>query len=72
MTVEDLVREARMHQAALLDHRAQAKTHQEARDRLIHELRDSDPAVWSYGAIAHAVGIDRELVKYILKRPRPE
>lgn len=60
-----------MHQTALLEHRARAKEHQDARDRLIHQLRASDPVRWSYGEIAKATGLGRELVKAILKKPVP-
>lgn len=61
-----------MHQTALLEHRSKAKEHQDARDRLIHELRASGPEKWSYGEIAKAVGLERGAVIWILKHPIPE
>ena len=60
-----------MHQAALVEHREKAKEHQAARDRLIHQLRASDPERWSYAKIAEAVGLKPENVVYILRKPAP-
>lgn len=60
-----------MHQAALVEHREKATEHQHARDRLIHQLRASDPERWSYGEIAKAVGLERGAVIWILKQPIP-
>lgn len=61
-----IVREVRRHQAALDGHRAQAKEHQAERDRLIHELRESDPK-WTYEAIAAEAGLTYGRVAQILR-----
>lgn len=61
-----------MHQTALLEHRAQAREHQAARDRIVHQLRATDPQRWSYAEIAKAVGIERGAVIWILKQAVPE
>jgi hypothetical protein len=66
-----IIREARVHQAALVEHREKAKEHQDARDRLIHQLRDSDPVRWSYAKIAEAVGLKPQNVVFILRKPIP-
>jgi hypothetical protein len=47
---------------------AVAARHRAERDRLIRQLRDDDPARWSYGALAKAIGCSRELVALVLKR----
>jgi hypothetical protein len=67
--IEALIREARMHQAAILEHREIIADHLRKRNRLIHQLRASD---LSYGEIVKAVGMDRGLVIWILKQPVPE
>lgn len=67
---DTLIREVREHQAALLDHRAHAKDHQVARDRLVHQLRGSDPERWSYAQIAEATGLTSvNVVKILRKSP---
>jgi hypothetical protein len=71
VSVDALIREARMHQRALIEHRAKASEHQAARDRVIHQLRAANPARWTYAAIAEAVGLKPENVVYILRKPRP-
>lgn len=38
------------------------------RDALIRRLRDEDPARWSYGALASALGCSRELIALVVKR----
>ena len=55
-------------QAAEVD--AQAARLREERNRLIHQLRAEDPARWSYGAIAAALGCSRELVALVLRTGR--
>lgn len=47
---------------------AEAARYREQRDRIVRQLRDSDPP-WSYGKIAAAVGCSRELIVLILKQP---
>ena len=67
---DDRVRQAREHQAVL----ASAPWHRAERDRLVRELRESDPQRWTYVALADAVGISKELVYVIItgKRAAPE
>ena len=38
-----------------------------ARDQLIRQLRREDPAVWTYKALAEAVGCSQELIAYIIR-----
>ena len=44
-----------------------ADQHREQRNRLIRQLRAEDPEVWTYPAIAAAVGISPELAAAIVK-----
>lgn len=60
------VQQAREHHARSLERAAEAGREREQRDRLIRQVRDDDPARWSYGALAKAVGCSRELVAYII------
>jgi len=59
--------QAREHHRASADSTAQAKQHQEQRNRLVRELRQSDPDVWTYTALARAVGCSPELIAAIVK-----
>lgn len=38
------------------------------RDRLIRRLRAEDPGQWSYGRLAAALGVSRELIAIICRR----
>lgn len=38
------------------------------RDALIRRLRAEDPARWSYGALAAALGCSRELIALVVRR----
>lgn len=40
--------------------------HREKRDRLVQELRESDPARWSYRALAESIGCSVRLIRHIL------
>jgi AraC-like DNA-binding protein len=59
--------QAREHHNAAAAAQALAKQHQQQRNTLIRRLRASDPALWSYKAIANAVGCSPELVAAIVK-----
>lgn len=39
------------------------------RDRIVRQLRAEDPATWSLGALANAVGCSRSLIQRILDVP---
>jgi AraC-like DNA-binding protein len=54
------------HRAASLAD-ADAVQHRKTRDRLIKALRAEDPRVWTYEALAGAVGCSPELVAAIIK-----
>ena len=69
LDTDALIRQARIHQASLLEHRAKAAEDQRERDLIIRQIRDSDPGAWSYGKIAAAVGLDRQNVIWILRQP---
>ena len=45
----------------------QAAVHRERRDALVRALRAEDPAVWTYPALAAAVGCSRELIGVIMR-----
>jgi hypothetical protein len=57
---------AREHHRRSLAARAVSDQEMEQRNRLIRQLREEDPERWSYGALAAAVGISRELAKAIV------
>jgi hypothetical protein len=65
MSQDPRVQQAREHnEAASLGDQA-GRRHRAERDRLVRELRRSDPAVWSYGKLAKAIGVSRELIYHI-------
>ena len=64
------VQQARSHQQAAIEARELANRHQDQRDRLISQLRQEDPARWSYAALAKAVGVSPELIAAIIKGRR--
>lgn len=71
-TAASLVDGARTHQSALLRLRDEAQGHQDARDDLIHQLRESDPERWSYAQIAEATGLTSVNVVKILRKSQTE
>ncbi len=46
-----------------------AAVQREARDRLVRQLREEDPVLWTYVSLARAVGCSPELIRDIVKRP---
>lgn len=60
--------QAREHHRLSRHTEAEANQHREIRDRLVRELRGADPSVWSYPALAAAVGCSPELIAHIIKR----
>jgi len=64
------VQQAREHHARSLEKEAEAGREREQRDRLIRQIRDDNPARWSYSALARAVGCSRELIAYIVAERR--
>jgi hypothetical protein len=60
-------REHHRESAGLTD---QAARHRQQRDALVRQLRADDPAAWSYGALAKAVGCSPELIAYIIRTSR--
>lgn len=61
---------AREHHRRSLAAGATAKQEQEARNRLIRQLREEDPESWTYGTLAKATGMSPELVAAVLKGRR--
>ncbi|MER6941401.1 hypothetical protein [Nocardioides sp. NPDC000441] len=45
-----------------------AASYRAERDRIIHRLRDEDPARWTYAALARALGVSRELIALVTRR----
>lgn len=45
--------------------------HRAKRDRLVHELRSSDPKKWTHLQLATELGCSEELVALILRKPAP-
>ncbi|HEX7658279.1 MAG TPA: hypothetical protein VF444_02275 [Pseudonocardiaceae bacterium] len=59
--------QAREHHRALAAAVELAERHRQQRNRLIRELRRSDPQRWTYKALAAAVGCSPELIAAIIK-----
>jgi hypothetical protein len=71
MTSDIRAQQAREHHRASVVATAQAEQHRIQRNRLVRELRDTDPASWSYTALAKAVGCSPELIAAIVKERVP-
>lgn len=67
MVSDARAQQAREHHEASLRALDEAAQHREARDRLVRALRADDPATWSYGRLAKAVGCSAELIAVIVK-----
>lgn len=59
--------QAREHHRAAAAATEQADQHRYQRNRLVRELRDTDPDKWTYAALAKAVGCSPELVAAIVQ-----
>jgi hypothetical protein len=59
--------QAREHHRASVAASGDATRHREQRNRLVRELRDSDPQEWTYPALARAVGCSPELIAAIIQ-----
>lgn len=59
----------RFHQESIRAGQA-AERAREQRDRLVRALREEDPQVWSYAALAGAVGCSPELIAKIIRPQR--
>lgn len=71
MTSDDRAQQAAEHHQAAENATTEAKQHQLIRNRLVRELRASDPNVWTYPALAKAVGCSPELIAAIVKERVP-
>lgn len=49
------------------DHSMLARQYQAQRNRLVRQLRSEDPELWTYTALAKAVGISPEMAAAIVK-----
>lgn len=58
--------QAREHHQAVARTNAEADVHRQKRDQLVRQLRAEDPARWSYGQLADAVGCSKALIRGIL------
>lgn len=67
MTSDARAQQAREAHRASLAAATSGSQHRERRDQLIRELRADDPEVWTYPALARAVGCSPELVAAIVK-----
>jgi hypothetical protein len=67
VTSDIRAQQAREHHRASADSTAQARQHQEQRNRLVRELRESDRDRWTYAALAGAVGCSPELIAAIVQ-----
>jgi len=63
--------QAREHHRAVAEASAQAEQHRTLRNRLVRQLRESDPQTWTYPALAKAVGCSPELIAAIVKERVP-
>ena len=59
--------QAREHHRASAAAAALAEQHREQRNRLVRQLRESDPKRWTYPALARAVGCSPELIAAIIQ-----
>lgn len=59
--------QAREHHRAAAAATAEADQHRELRNKLIRELRRSDPTQWTYPHLAKAVGCTPELIAAIIQ-----
>lgn len=59
--------QAREHHNASAASAAEAKRHQDQRNRLVRALRNEDPQRWTYKALAGAVGCSPELIAAIVQ-----
>lgn len=60
--------QAREHHRLAAEDEQRAGDHRAQRDRLIRQLRAEDPEIWTYAALAKAVGCSPELAAHIVKR----
>lgn len=67
MSSDIRAQQAREHHRLADEANAQAKQHQRQRNRLVRQLRADDPDVWTYPALAKAVGCSPELIAAIVK-----
>lgn len=67
MASDARAQQAREHHRAALSALDDAARHRAQRDALVRQLRAEDPAAWSYGALAKAVGCSPELIAVIVK-----
>lgn len=59
--------QAREHHRASAEAVRIAEHHRQLRNKLIRDLRDSDPHRWTYPNLAKAVGCSPELIAAIIK-----
>lgn len=59
--------QAREHHRAAAVATSEADQHRELRNKLIRELRKSDPQQWTYPALSKAVGCTPELIAAIIQ-----
>ena len=67
MTSDSRAQQAREHHRAAGADEASAARHRAQRDDLVRRLRADDPKVWTYPALARAVGCSEELIAVIVK-----
>lgn len=66
MVSDARAQQAREHHRAYVAAKENAGQHREQRNRLIRQLRASDPKRWTYPAIAAAVGCSEHLAAAIV------
>ena len=62
--------QAREHHRESAARGEEAGRHRQQRDELVRQLRDDDPATWTYPALAKAVGCSPELIAHILRKEK--
>ena len=70
MTSDPRALQAREHHRAASAAEADAARHRDARDHVVRRLRAEEPQVWTYAALARAVGCEPQLIRWILKGDR--
>lgn len=67
MPSDPRIQQAREHHRRAAQAQALAERHRQQRDALIRQAREHDPGLWSYSALAAAIGCSKELIAAIIR-----
>lgn len=71
MTSDIRAQQAREHHQLSVSAAAQSDQHRSQRNALIRALRADDPEVWTYAALAKAIGCSPELIAAVVQGRMP-